>query len=57
MASSKRSKFVQIATSSAVLVDRLYTIVNALDENGEVGSISRMRERHAAKENGFACLI
>ena len=36
MASSKPAKFVQIANSSAVVTERLYTVVNALDEEGQV---------------------
>jgi hypothetical protein len=36
MASSKPAKFVQIANSSAAIEGRLYTVVNALDEEGYV---------------------
>jgi hypothetical protein len=36
MATPAAPKFVQIATSSAVVADRLFTIVHALDEKGNV---------------------
>ncbi len=36
MAAKPSRKFIQIATSSVVIDGRLYTIINALDEQGEV---------------------
>jgi hypothetical protein len=36
MATPVADKFVQIATSSVIAADRLYTTVHALDENGNV---------------------
>jgi hypothetical protein len=36
MATPAVDKFIQIATSSIILADRLYTTIHALDEKGNV---------------------
>jgi hypothetical protein len=41
MATPAADKFVQIATSSTVVENRLYTTVHALDEEGNFASINR----------------
>jgi hypothetical protein len=49
MTMSGEIRFVQIATSSAVVAERLYTVVNALDEEGGVWQYQPEEKSRAGK--------